>query len=251
MNEKNKRDEAAQGKVGGTAGDDAKRAAESAKADAKATGAEAQKSAKGVADAARRAASDVASEATGAAQDLAATASEQLQGAVERQKAEGAERARRIAKAIERAGDDLGKEIPVVGDYVRRAAHEIDALADAVRERDPAELVGVVRDFARRQPALFAGVTGLLGFAAVRFLTASASAGGTVSGSGSGMGGSGRVAIGADDRSDLDAALAPGGSSAPSSGDPGGVAPEAPGFGTSTSKTSDPSKGGASAKGGS
>lgn len=244
MSDDDKRDEAAKGKAGDGTGDDAKRAAEAAKADAKAAGAQARKAEEGVADTARRNASEMATEATEKAQELAATASEQLQGAVERQKAEGAERAHRIAQAIERAGDDLGEEIPVVGDYVRRAAHEIDTLADAVRERDPAELLGVAQDFARRQPALFAGVTGLVGFAAVRFLTASAPAGGTASGSDYG----GQRTIGSDSKSDLDAALAPGGSEAPASGDPGGVAPGAPGFGTSATKTTE---GGPSAKGGS
>ena len=229
-------------RAGDGTGDDAKRAAKAAKADAKAAGAQARKAEEGVADTARRNASEMATEATEKAQELAATASEQLQGAVERQKAEGAERAHRIAQAIERAGDDLGEEIPVVGDYVRRAAHEIDTLAEAVRERDAGELLGVAQDFARRQPALFAGVTGLLGFAAVRFLTASAPAGGTRAGYG------GRRAIGAGGRSELDAALAPGGATAPSSGDPGGVAPEAPGFGSSATKTGE---GGPSAKGGS
>ena len=138
-----------------------------------------------------------------------------------------------------------------MGDYVRRAAHEIGTLADAVRDRDPAELVEVAQDFARRQPALFAGVTGLLGFAAVRFLTASAPRGGSASGSGyGGSGYGGRKAIGTGGSAELDAALAPGGSATPASGDPGGVAPVAPGFGASGPKAGD-SAGGASAKGGS
>ena len=146
----------------------------------------------------------------------------------------------RIADAVDRAGGELDREIPFVGDYVHRAADELETVGRAVRQRDVDELVGVAQDFARRQPAIFAGVVGLAGFAAVRFVMASAQR----SASGSG----GQRSFGSyrgEQRSEgshggeaaMRAAL--GESTGHASGDPGGVAPEAPGLGLDDPRQSD------------
>lgn len=225
------------GKPAGTGSSSANVKAEGAKAkaDAKSAGAEAKAGARDVAGEARRAVSDVASSATEAAQGLASKAGEQLHDVAEERKAAGAERAQRIAHAVERAAGELDEELPAVGDYVRRAAKELEHVAETVRDREPAELLDVAQDLARRQPVLFAGATALLGFAAVRFLTASAPAdrggyrsGGTV-GTGTGAARSGRATT--DGGAELERALSAGGSGSHASGDPGGVAPEAPGLG--------------------
>lgn len=222
---------------GGTGGDPAK-AANEAKADAKAAGGQAKQGVASVADEAKRAASGAKNEATKAARDVAESARGEIQGALEEQKAAGAERAQRIAGAIDRAGDELGKEIPMVGEAMHRAAREIEHTATAVRDREPGELVEVAQDFARRQPALFAGAVGLLGFAAVRFLMASPRAGdrdvtGTQGRSpaslppastGAGTGSN----VGAGTRRPPGSGSSAGGTA---SGDPGGVSPEAPGLG--------------------
>lgn len=200
-------------------------AVERAKADAKAAGGKARKEAGSVADEAAKAASDVTDKAKRAASDVAETARSELRGALDEQKAAGADRAQRIADAIERAGDELGKEIPVLGDAMQRAAQEIEGIAEAVRNREPRELLDVAQGFARRQPALFAGAVGLAGFAAVRFLMASPRSGaGTgmsaaTAGSGADRTGSPSIPSTVPDRD------------TPATGDPGGVSPVAPGFG--------------------
>lgn len=210
----------------GAKGDPGKAAAE-AKSAAKSAAGKARKEAGAVAQEAKQAASDVTAQAKKAARDVAGTAQGELKGAIEEQKSAGAERAQRIAGAIDRAGDELAEEIPFAGDVMHRAAQEIETVATAVRERDPRELLDVAQDFARRQPALFAGAVGLLGFAAVRFVMASPRAGDdavTVGGSapagpGSGPEGKALEATGVQ------------GTRTTASGDPGGASPAAPGFG--------------------
>ena len=209
----------------------AKDATADAKAKAKSAAEEARRGASGVAEEARQTASQVADDATEAVSELAASASEQIQEAAAEQKEAAAERVLRIADAVDRAGGELDREIPFVGDYVHRTARELKTVGTTVRDRDLRELVGVTQDFARRQPALFAGVAGLIGFAAVRFVMASttngaegygsASGGSTLGGSRQG-GGRGEAALQAALR-EADGSAADG-----PSGDPGGVAPRAP-----------------------
>lgn len=206
--------------------DDPGKAIEKAKADAQATGAKAQKEGGAVAGEVRKAASEVKDEAKQAASDVVETARGELQVAFKDQKTAGAERAQRIAAAIGRAGDDLGKEIPVVGDAMHRAAREIEDIAQAVRDREPGELLDVAQDFARRQPALFAGAIGLMGFAAVRFLMASSRSGsGTETSDGASTSGAARTGTVTMPKAAQDMGI-------PASGDPGGVSPAAPGFGS-------------------
>lgn len=206
--------------------DDPGQAVKTAKTDAQSTGAKAKKELGAIAEEARQAASDVKDEAKQAASDVAETARGEIQDALEEQKAAGAERARRIADAIDRAGDEIGKEIPFVGDAMRRAAHELEDIAEAVRDREPSELLDVAQDFARRQPALFAGAIGLVGFAAVRFLMASSRSGdGAATSSGTSASGTSRT-------NTLSMPKTAPRTSATASGDPGGVSPAAPGFGS-------------------
>lgn len=212
---------------------------------AKAAANEARKGAQGVANEAKAAASQVSRDATEAAQDLAASASEQIQEAAAERKQQAADRVLRIAEAVDNAGSELDREIPFVGEYVHRAADEIETVGRTVRDRDVGELVDVAQDFARRQPALFAGVVGLAGFAAVRFVMASASrsasSGGQLqltdrSGGASYGGGQGGTSGGRGEAG-LRAALAAAESDPHPSGDPGGVDPEAPTLGLGDDET--------------
>ena len=192
-----------------------------AKADAQSAGAKVKKEAGTVVEEASKAASEVKDKAKQAASDVAGTARDEMQGAFGDQKTAGVERLQGIAEAIGRAGDELGKEVPFLGDAMDRAARELEDIAEAVRDRDPRELLGVAQDFARRQPALFAGAIGFVGFAAVRFLMASSRSDGESRSSSLRAG-------------QADTTFVPKGapkSSVPASGDPGGVDPAAPGFG--------------------
>jgi hypothetical protein len=142
----------------------------------------------GVADRAKSAADTVgaeagslATEAKSAVSDLGdrakqgvLDAAEHVRGLAEEQKAAGAERFKGYAGSINRAADSLDEELPVVANFARRAAGEIEHLADTVKDRDLGDLVGVVHDYARRQPVIFLGATALAGFVVARFLSTSA-----------------------------------------------------------------------------
>ena len=229
---------------------EAKRTADAAAAEARRAADKAKQGAGDVAEEARKVAADVSANASEAARGLASSATEQLHDVAEDRKEQAAERVSRIAQAVDNAAGELDREIPFVGHYVHRTAHELEVVAGEVRERDVSELVDVAKGFARRQPALFAGVTGLLGFAAVRFLMASPS---SVEGAQGAAGSSGQRAFGgsADRRSGnpgteeeaLKEALSPD-RDTPISGDPGGVAPEAPGFQTEAQEAENERRGG-------
>lgn len=125
----------------------------------------------------RREAGDAASDIAGQARTMAAETSARLRDTVEERKAAGAERAKGIAGAIERAADELEDEIPQAAHYVRQAAKELDHLSDEVRRRDTGELLEVVQDFTRRQPTVVLAAAALAGFAAVRFFMSSSQPG--------------------------------------------------------------------------
>jgi len=121
-----------------------------------------------------RDAQEVASQLAGKAREGLSDAKEQLRSTAEEQKDAGADRIKHIAGAVSRAADALEGEIPEAAHYVRRAAKELGDVSEAVKRRDVNELIGMVQDFARRQPTAFIGASVIAGFAAVRFLKTSA-----------------------------------------------------------------------------
>ena len=193
----------------------------------KGVGAQASSTAQGMGDKAAGLLGDAKESAKTMASDAGAKAND----AFEDQKAAGAKRIKGISGAIRRAADELEGELPPAATYIRRAADEIDAMTDAVQRRDVRQILTDVQGFARRQPAAFLGATVLGGFAVMRLLrtpTVPHEAAGDVHASGAG-----RSLVAADSVAGspfpLDRASIKGGS-----GDPGGIAPEAPGFKTTT-----------------
>lgn len=61
----------------------------------------------------------------------------------------------------------------LAGEYVGKAAEQIDRLANYIQNADPVEVVDNVEDFARRRPALFIGAAFALGVIGARFLKSS------------------------------------------------------------------------------
>ncbi len=77
-----------------------------------------------------------------------------------------------VASALRTAADDMRS-----GSAQERTFSQIaDGLADAsdaMRDKDLGEIVGVINDFAKRNPLVFLGSAALIGFAATRFAKAS------------------------------------------------------------------------------
>ena len=185
---------------------------------------------------------DKAAGLLGTAKSMASDAGSKVNDTLGDHKSAGAERVKGISGAIRRAADELQDELPPAATYIRRAADEIDSLADAVQRRDVRQLVGDVQSFARRQPAAFLGATVLGGFAVMRLLKAPTAAHGSEASSsptsvkgpaarGPSAGATSLVPLGAS--SDLDEASIVGGS-----GDSGGISPVAPGFETTSGSAS-------------
>ena len=117
------------------------------------------------------------SELSESAKGLASAAPEKMRTAVEDQKNAGADFVSGLAGAVRRAAAEFDDQLPQAGQYIRRAAEQIDGASEALRRRDLGQLVGEVQDFARRQPTAFLGAALLAGFAAVRFLKSSTESG--------------------------------------------------------------------------
>lgn len=117
-----------------------------------------------------------------AAEDVRADAQEKIvepvkdalrSGLDERKKA-GAEQMHGVAHAIRSAADELSKDLPETAGHIRNAAHQIERLSAAVRERSVEELFHEFDQFAHRQPLAVFGGSLLAGFALSRFLKSSA-----------------------------------------------------------------------------
>lgn len=82
-----------------------------------------------------------------------------------------AERAESVAAGLRKAGSEIDPD-STISTLFERAADSVTSLADSLNSTDPRQMVDEVRDFARRQPGAFLGLTALAGFAAARFLRA-------------------------------------------------------------------------------
>jgi len=136
-----------------------------------------KKQASGVAEDVTRQVKEQASNLSENAKDAVSGAGDKLWSAAEDQKNSGADFVTGIAGAVRRAAGEFDHQIPQAGEYIRRAAEQIDRTSDAIRQRDLSELLDGVQDFARRQPTAFLGATVLAGFMAIRFVRSSSSSG--------------------------------------------------------------------------
>ena len=142
---------------------------------AKSLGRDVKTKASELTDTVTRAAKDQAAELGTAAKNLATDATGKVTTAMNEQKAAGADYLGTIAQAVHRAAGQFEGDVPQAAQYIRQAAGQIETFADAVRQRDMGELLGEVREFARRQPTLFFGGAVILGFAALRFFKSASS----------------------------------------------------------------------------
>jgi uncharacterized protein YjbJ (UPF0337 family) len=132
-------------------------------------------------DEAKSAAGKVAEEAKQQASGLAEKAKSELSDATDKvrslasdQKEQLAAQVGGVAEAVNRAAGELEQSNGTSAHYARMIAENAEKLSDTIRNNDVDQLLGMAQDFGRRQPALFVGAAALLGFAASRFVLASA-----------------------------------------------------------------------------
>ena len=79
-----------------------------------------------------------------------------------------------VADALRQTGEQLSEDgQEMVGQYVEKAADQVDRVTGYLRQRSFDEMVGDVQAYARHQPAIFFGGAFALGFLAARFLKSS------------------------------------------------------------------------------
>lgn len=127
-------------------------------------------------------AGDVAAEVNTQAQQLGEQAKSQLADATARAKDAVSSQKDMLAQQVSGVADALGSvadELDSKGNASSRYAHMLadnaGKFSDTIRNNDVDALLGMANDFGRRQPVAFIGMAALLGFAASRFLVASAS----------------------------------------------------------------------------
>jgi len=115
-----------------------------------------------------------ASDFVDAAKDVASQATDKLKQTVDGQKNAGAEYVGSLADTIRRAAREFDGDLPIAGTYIRKAASQVEGVADTIRTGNFKDLVRGAQSFARRQPTAFLGMAVLAGFGAVRFMKSSA-----------------------------------------------------------------------------
>jgi hypothetical protein len=117
---------------------------------------------------------DQASDFVDSAKDVASQATEKLRQAVDAQKSAGADYVGSLAGTIRRAAKEFDGDLPIAGTYIRKAASQVEGIADTIKTGNFNDLVKGAQSFARRQPTAFLGMAVLAGFGVVRFLKSSA-----------------------------------------------------------------------------
>jgi len=115
-----------------------------------------------------------ASEFVDAAKDVASEATDKLKQTVDSQKSAGADYVGSLAGTIRRAAKEFDGDLPIAGSYIRKAASQVEGVADTIRTGNFKDLVRGAQSFARWQPTAFLGIAVLAGFGVVRFLKSSA-----------------------------------------------------------------------------
>lgn len=80
-----------------------------------------------------------------------------------------------VSEALQKVAGELEQQDQSGAHYVRMVADGAAKLTTTVRDNDVDQILSMAQDFGRKQPAAFMGAAALLGFAASRFLLASAS----------------------------------------------------------------------------
>ncbi len=127
---------------------------------------------------ARQQGQQLAQQAKQQASELAKRGNEQVKSQLANQKHDASQRLRPIQTALQETAHQLRRQGQgSVAEYADRTADQVERFSGYLRETEVEEIVGEVRGFARRRPALFVGSAVALGFLATRFLKSSSEEG--------------------------------------------------------------------------
>ncbi len=100
-------------------------------------------------------------------------ASTRVNAQINEQKGRAADGLGSVAAAIRGASDHLRAENQTLAAYADKAVDQIEHFADRMRDKDPAEMMRNLEQFARRNPTAFVGGAFVLGLGLARFLKSS------------------------------------------------------------------------------
>jgi hypothetical protein len=138
------------------------------------TGEELKQRASEAFDATSEAAREKLGELGDAARETASHAADKVKEQIGAQQSSGADYAMRFAENIRGAARAFEQDTPIAARTIEMAADYVEDAAGKIRDGSLNDVMDGVTTFARRQPAAFLGLSVLAGFAAVRFLKASA-----------------------------------------------------------------------------
>jgi hypothetical protein len=119
-------------------------------------------------------AADLGRKATEGAREVATQVQSEARNRVELGKQEAATTLSTVASTLLQSGMQLRDDQQnMAGEYVERAARQIERAANYVQNADLRQMVDEVEHFARRRPALFVGSAFAAGLLAARFLKSS------------------------------------------------------------------------------
>ena len=123
----------------------------------------------------REQAADLGRQAGRGARQVATEAQVQAESRLDRGRHEAAHTLASVATRLRESGTNLrGADAQdFAGEYVQRAAEQIERAAKYVQDADIREVVDQVEDFARRRPAVFIGAAFAAGILAARYLKSS------------------------------------------------------------------------------
>ncbi len=106
--------------------------------------------------------------------DIAGNVRDEVMRHAEAGREQAADRLKSLAGHMQASSEELRGREAWLADLVDKGASELGSLAGALQRRDLGSLIGSLEDFARRQPALYAGAAVALGFAAARLAKSTA-----------------------------------------------------------------------------
>src|SRR5688572_18583144 len=101
-------------------------------------------------------------------------AAEKAKGMASEQKEFVSHQIESVAEAVNKVAGELEANDASTATYARTLADTVNSFSETIKNKDVDELFAMAQDFGRKQPVAFMGAAALMGFAASRFLMASA-----------------------------------------------------------------------------
>ena len=101
---------------------------------------------------------------------VGASAVEKAESIAEEAKKAGLGQVQELTGAAQKVADDLQAQAPMIADYIRDAAKQVDRMGEALRERSVGDLLQTATEYGRQQPMLFFAGAAIMGFALARFV---------------------------------------------------------------------------------